>query len=445
MKRFWKLLNSRKLAIYLLLILVLFLIFSTLLPSPITVSEEDWAEIQQEKPFIHWLSTTFGTPYVVKSYIFLIPSFFLFLSTFACTLTRVLRWARTRKAEFEKEQAFSFSVEEQVGDSMEGVKEKLLQSLKKKNWDCSVFPGEKGMIMEGQKGSDTGFWGSIVFHIGLIICFIGAPVSALTVFRGEFLVTEGVTLPLKAGFISHEGKDISTLPDVDVTVLSIEGEYAEGKYKVHFGGTMRINERDIPFEVNQPVEWGGYEIIMHTFGHAPGVIIERDGEPLFDYFLNLRHRISGDYFDLPFDGLTLYVLFFPDFHREGKKIMSRSEDVNNPVIMVKFMRGDEEIAKGLIPVGEDAQVGEYRVFFHELRNWSSFVVVKEWGLTVLAIGMVIGLLGLLFRFLSNERSLEVTIREGAGGAEVTLRGYSRYYPAFLEREVRMTADRLKES
>jgi cytochrome c biogenesis protein len=56
--------------------------------------------------------------------------------------------------------------------------------------------------------------------------------------------------------------------------------------------------------------------------------------------------------------------------------------------------------------------------------------------------MVIGLAGLLLRFLSNERIIEMRLRESAAGASVAVRGYSRYYPAFLEKEVREMAVRV---
>jgi cytochrome c biogenesis protein len=442
MKRLWKLLNSRKFGVYLLLVLVAVLMVSSFLPSPITLSDEEWSSLRERKPFVFWLSENFSTIYLVRNPLFLALSAFLFLSTLACTITRIKWWAKARKSEFEKDKAFSFSVEERSSSPVEAVKENLLDTLRRRRWEFSVSGEGGGFVVEAQKGIGMGFWGSVVFHIGLVVCFIVAPVSALTVFRGEFLITEGITMPLRDGFVSHEGKALSSLPDTDITVYDAAGEYAKGRYKVQFGGVMRAGNREFPFSVNNPVTVEGYQFSLGKFGFSPGIVLEKEGSVLFDYFLNLRHSGSGDYFDLPSEGLTLFVLLFPDFIREGNKIGSRSKDPNNPVCLIKLLRGKEEVAKGLVEPGEEARVGDYLVRFTELRNWVGFVVVREWGVYVLALGMATGILGLLVRFLSNERRLEARLSGAGPGTTVALRGYSRYYPAFLEKEVREMAGKI---
>jgi hypothetical protein len=130
MKGIWKLLNSRRFAVYLLLGLLLVLVASSLLPSPITVSEEKWAELERGRPVVFWLASYFATPYIVRSPLFVVPTVFLFFSTLVCTLTRVRNWARTRKSEFEKEQAFSFSVERELAGTAGEAEEGLLRVLR---------------------------------------------------------------------------------------------------------------------------------------------------------------------------------------------------------------------------------------------------------------------------------------------------------------------------
>jgi hypothetical protein len=69
------------------------------------------------------------------------------------------------------------------------------------------------------------------------------------------------------------------------------------------------------------------------------------------------------------------------------------------------------------------------------------VVVKEWGVPVLWAGFLVGVGGLFLRFASNERRMEFRVEPAPeGGSLLELRGYSRYYPAFLEREVQALAE-----
>ncbi|MDP2168747.1 MAG: cytochrome c biogenesis protein ResB [Thermodesulfovibrionales bacterium] len=450
MKKLWRLFNSRKFAVYLLFVFFSILVLSSFLPSKLTMPVEKWIELKKERPVIFWLSERFSTPYVVKGAAFIGVSFFLFLSTFACTLSRLLARVKTRRLEFEKELSFSFSVEGESPEAIGDFKARALDALRAKKWDFSVSEDAGAVTVEAEKGRDSGFWGSVVFHAGLLVCFLAAPVTALTVLRGDFILTEGVTSRLREVFVSETGK-ASSLPDADITVGGLKRVYAKGIYDVDFRGKMRIEgrtfNREFPFSVNNPIDLMGYQITLQEFGYSAGVVMEKQGEKVFDYFLNLRHPVAGDYFDLQREGdegLKLYALFFPDFFREGNKLGTRSKEPRNPVLVVRLFKGGEEISKGLLKLGEEAMIGDYRVKFNELRNWAGFIVVKESGVPVLALGMLIGLPGLLVRFLSNERRLEIGLKPGPSGTKFAYKGYSRYYPAFLEGEVRGMAEGLKE-
>jgi cytochrome c biogenesis protein len=73
----------------------------------------------------------------------------------------------------------------------------------------------------------------------------------------------------------------------------------------------------------------------------------------------------------------------------------------------------------------------------------NLIVVRETGILFVIIGFVLGTTGLLVRFLSNERRTEVELAAAPEGTRITISGFSRYYPAFLEKEVREMAQKLK--
>jgi len=275
------------------------------------------------------------------------------------------------------------------------------------------------------------------------LCFLAAPISAFTVFRGEFLVTEDIATPLREGFVYHEGKPTTSLPPVDVLVSNLRGVYAEGIFKYDFGGEMLIGPAEMAFSVNNPVNFAGYQISIESFGYSPNLVIEREGEPVFDYFLNLRHPNDGDYFEVPSEGRTLFALLFPDFVQEGTELRSRSRELNNPVLLIRLLRGTEEVQSGLLRPNGELSWNGYRLRFPEIRRWAGFMVVREQGIAVIAVGFLVGIIGLFIRFVSNERRLEFRIAAGERDASrVTISGFSRYYPAFLEKEVRTMNDTL---
>ena len=440
------LLNSRVAAIWLLVGLVAALTASTFLPNEITRTPDEWTLLARQSPAYFKAANTLSTPYLVKSPAFIALSFFLFLSTLVCTLTRLHGWWKGRAVEFTLDKAFSFAIDETLPQPSDMVESSVQTILTGTGWDCSSGRSNSRIWLVAQKGIRLGFWGSITFHVGLLLCFLAVPVSALTGFSGQFLLTEGVTLALRDVVDTPVKKDLAKLPPVGVAVENLRGVYAQGKFKVDFGGDLVVSgskgSQRLPFSVNNPVSYEGTQFSLQQFGFSPRLVVERDGKELFDYFLNLRHLDEGDYFPLEDDKTRLFLLFFPDFFQEGGKIGSKSREPKNPVLLVRVFEGDRPVHQGLVRIGGDAVIGDYHVKAPELKNWATLSVSREHGLTLLIIGMLVGIAGLFVRFMSNERRLTFTLVSQGTTTTVQLQGYSRYYPAFLEKEVRAVAEKI---
>lgn len=429
--------------------MIVLLVLSTFFPSAMTMSEKEWTALQQSNNLLYTVASVCSTPHLVKTPFFAIVSGLLFLSTLACTLERCRTWFRSRVSDFAKDKAFSFSTSVGSEQRPEVLGTQIKRILQSGNWKLgeSSSGDEEGMVA-GDKGS-SGFWGSIVFHVGLLFCFLAGPVTAMTAFRGEMLITEDQPLPLRTAVSCDREKASLELPDVGVVIHDLKGIYFQGRYKSDFSGIMTIRERersrDIPFAVNQPLELHGFQFSLHQYGFAPRVVLELQGMPSFDYYLNLRNPDEGDWFELP-GGIKALVMFFPDFIREGTKIGSASQDPKNPVIMVKLFADGKEIFKGLFKPGESMPMAGGKISVPDYKHWANLIVTREAGLHLAVAGFILVMLGLLVRFISNERRLEFQLIPLDTGTQVRVRGYSRYYPAFLEKEVQTIAQMLgKES
>lgn len=443
----WGMLNSRKFAVTVLAIMTGLLVVSTFFPSYFTLGETGWAELSERKPFLYWLSSHLATPFLVTSPLFILVSLFLFLSTLVCTVSRVNKWLKLKASEFSKDKAFSFSHEGHFDSEMETLVHRIALILKRGRWDQGTESNGSTLTVTGHKGM-SGFWGSVIFHAGLLICFLAPPVSLLTTFRGELVIPVGVQVRLRDGFASHAGKDPKALPDASVRVEDFRARYYEGRFKYDFGGNIIFRdgtrEKTMAFAVNAPAFYEGYQFTLHEYGYSPHVVIRKAGKDFFDYYVNLRHPQEGDYFGLQEEGLRMLVMFFPDFVREGDTIGTKSQLPDNPMVMIKLVKGEGEVFRGLFKPGEKQVVGEYEVSVPDFRHWVNLVVVQEAGIMVVIAGFALGLAGLLLRVLSNERSIEFVLMQRPEGVLITVRGYSRYYPAFLEKEVRGMAETLKE-
>lgn len=422
----------------LLALLLFILIASSFVPNEFTMtSVSAWDKLKADSPMIYELSKYLSTMAVVKSKFFIALSGFLFLSTLTCTILRVRHWLRSREIEFEKDKAFSFSREVRVSGLMEDTRRTVHMTLAQKGWQCTEQDG----IVSAQRGVSMGFWGSVMFHAGLMILFVAAPVTVFTIVDGFIYLTDGIPVPSLRE--NSSGYGASRLPDVDITASELWGKYYEGFYKVDFGGRLKVGSWESPVQVNQPAYYEGYQFTLEQYGYAPCLEMTKGDEHVLDSCINIMDPLVGQ--TVPFEGggkgITMFLMLFPDFYREGGVLRSRGVEAKNPMLLVKFSRDGKALHKGLLlQPGQDGEFEGLKVSFPELRNWAGFKIVKESGVIVVMLASLIGIPGLLIRFLSNERRLEFEFREAREGTDVVVSGYSRYYPAFLEKEVTEMAE-----
>jgi cytochrome c biogenesis protein len=441
MNRLWRILIGKKTAVTLMGLFTVLLGISALLPSELYSSALNWNRLRLERPVLFWISDRFTTTDLVRHPVFIALSTFLFASTLSCTVNRVLTWRRMRRMEFVKEKAINVRAEAWAEDSSADLAGRIVERLGKAGWECR----EEAGTIAAERGLRAGLWGSVVFHLGLIILFLAPLVTALTIYRTNITLTDDIPIRYEDAVVAREGIGGEDLKGTMVEVRGLWGDYYKGEYKVNFGGTLAIGGREVPFSVNNSVEYKGYTFAMRKFGFSPEVMIEKDGREVFSYFLNLIEADEGDYFPFGPEGEaatdSLLVLFFPDFVRGGEKgerLGTASKEAKNPALLVRFMKEGNPLHKGLLlRPGEAEEFMGYRVRFGELRHWTTLIVSREWGMGTAIVGFMIGLPGLFVRFLSNERRVEFALGEDGerGGTRVRVSGFSRYYPAFLEREV----------
>ena len=446
MKKILVILNSRRFAVSLLVAIVALLVFSTFLPNEITRSPDQWQLLARRHPLFFTLAHNISTPYLVRQWWFLVTAFFLFLSTLTCTATRLHGWWQGRTSEFSKDKAFTFSMEGCCPAAAQSAGAKAERLMKDGRWDFEISRQGDTLVLAAQKGISLGFWGSLVFHCGLLLVFVAIPFSAFSSFSGSLLLTQGALVPLREAVRPDAGGDPKILPLAAVSVQDLRGLYMDGKFKLDFGGSLLLDRggrvERLPFSVNQPVSSEGFQFSLQQYGFAPRVVVEREGAAPFDYFLNLTHPDEGDYFPLPGEGMRLFILFLPDFFRDKDRIGSRSRELRNPHLLVKVFQGERVVVERLVKVGDSFQGAGYSIAAPQMGNWVNLAVSRERGLIFIIIGSIVVILGLLARFLSNERRLELEIVPESCGCSCRLKGYSRYYPAFLENEVTGFLDKL---
>lgn len=441
-KRIFDYLGSRRFAIILLVITTSVILVGNLLPSPVLMSREEVQTLARTKPLLYVASKTFHVMNLTKTQFFLIIPAFIFLSVTICTYRRAKGKLR------EKEGAIPPLEQLKVFKSCD-VREtgEITAELVEMGWDVSVVERGDNRIVYGRKG-DRGILGSILFHIGIDLLLIGAVVSVFTRYNGRLMLTEGFEVePEKV--LAEMKMDVDTdFPYKKMLLESFETVYREGSFPVDHTAIVGLVDRsnDINREtikVNQPLKTGGYQLSLDRSSFSPRFIVtERNGKEVVDAYVNLvlPGIDKSDYFDLPGTGIRIDATFFPDFFMEGNRPGSRSVIPNNPVFLLEFYRAGEKVGSGLLPLNKrmDFDDGRYTIQFADLKTWILLSVSRDSGLPLVAAALFIIVLGLVVRFMLNEKRVWVVInKEGS-----YMGGRAGYFPALYEEELKRLSEKL---
>ncbi|MDH3973852.1 MAG: cytochrome c biogenesis protein ResB [Deltaproteobacteria bacterium] len=347
---------SRKVAITLLVLMTALLVLSSQLPDINMMDEEMRLFYQKERSFSYNFSKTFGGTGIISSPWFYVLPAFIFLSTLICTIERLIR----------------------------------------------------------RKKKDPGFWGSMIFHAGLLTIIVAAMITKITLFEGEVLLTEGYSFPLgREGYlrILREPESGIELPEGSITMTRYANIY-QGEFAIDHEASVTIDRGDIPFEtvikVNHPLKIDGLQYTLHKYGFAPAFVVKGDkGEVLVDAFINLV-VVKGkeDSFEVPGKNTMIYVRFHPDFEMTDKGPRSKSRLPNNPVVAVKVKRWGKESKFQHIKMGSSANIMGYHISFPELKYWAHFLVKRDQGIPVFIVAFFLVVGGLSMRFLTMKRNVK---------------------------------------
>ncbi len=416
---------SRKFAVELLVIMVVLLILGTSLPDISGMTPREAETLQAAKPLLFRISAALQLQSLIASPYFLILPLLIFLSTAACTARRSRSGAR-------KEGGF---LHEASGASDMGPEE-IGALLASERWRVT----RSGGSVTADKGS-FGFWGSIVFHLGLLLIFVAVVISSLTQFNAELLLTEG--FPVRLGrdtFVKiYKGNGLASLPPATVLLRKFTSEYENDVYEKDFAAHLLIDGKEREVHVNRPADIGDFQIALHRFGFAPSFrITDSTGKEILNATINLV--LAGgqeDSFRIPGTPYEVQARFFPDFATEGKRIGSRTPVPNNPVFLLRVTEQGRETGEGLIGLNRTETIGGLTITFDGLNYWADMIVSRDYGLWFFAGSVFLIVLGLAVRFGLSDKQLVVTAGEG----RISIRGWCKYYPMFFEDQVQRIIDK----
>lgn len=329
-----------------------------------------------------------------------------------------------------------------TGGSGRDIGEKAAAFFRRKNWSVIVAGSSPSFIALKNRYSPLGF---LLFHVSFLLCLAGGLLVMYTRFSGHLILGEGQEFHSdirQFASINSDPKIFKALPDLGITLLKVFPGY-EGSVGTDLSVEMRVKYFSETFEsvakINEPLKKGAISILPSNVGVSPLFILKEKGGKELDGGYIILNILKGDEDSFEFPGFPyrIYVSFYPDFYEQDGKPATKSLALNNPVLKLRIEDKGKVLYDAYRRLNEPLFFGEYQLVCSELRYWVDFLIIREYGTTLLFSGFLFGVAGLLMRLIFYQKTIKAHVEVGPDDGQCTLyiSGNSEYYPEAFRDEM----------
>ena len=267
-------------------------------------------------------------------------------------------------------------------------------------------------FLSRSKRRDTGFIGSMLFHLGMLVVIASTALGYAVRFEAMAALPQDVTINLSGDdFVTVRSVPrLGELPFLLLTLQWQESRYEDGFKPVSHsaglhisymeGDTMKSIEDTVA--INSPVDAAGYKFLLIGGQHSPSFILRQGDDILFNNFVKVTNVTEEEgSFNVEDAGLTVYTRFFPDMFKEDGRYGTRSLELNNPAFGIRVSTKEEpfsDVWKGILKVGDSADFGSYTLEFTDIKPVVAVKVIKDQSYYGILVGWLLLVSGLLMRY-----------------------------------------------
>ncbi len=438
MKSLIKILNSVKLAIVLIIVIIAASVLGTLIPqdrSPVDYA----ARYGQAAGLMMKLQLT----HLYHSLWYLTLLLLLALNIIVCSLVRLpAKWRRAVRPGLDFDAAALVALRtsdrfKRPGPAAGGL-EAARRELRRLHFKVREGAGPERRLLARKKV--LGSFGSDFVHLGLIVILAGGILSGLSGRRQYLSLSEGQSAPpFPAGF--------SVRLDKFETEMYPQGGVKAWKSTV----TVVENGRDVltrVVAVNRPLSYRGLNLYQSSYGWdwtkpKLEVWVKKKSDPAFLKKLSLRPGEKATIAPGVEAGVERFV---PDFIiGADRQVESRSDQPNNPAALIEIARGPERLFSGWVfanyPDFGGMHSGPEADFAVELKDarapeFSVLEAASDPGAGLIWVGSVLLMAGLFLAFYWPPREIRVLVLEVQGKTEIVAGGLAAKARESFEAEFR---------
>lgn len=437
-QKLWRFVQSRKLALLLLLALVLFIAIGVIIP------QKNFDNQQYSLWATNWpqLASTFsylGLDSVFSAWYFYLIIFILFVNTLLCSVKQIKFLVRRNIEQplMHNQNLCSSHITIEQSSETKTI-EKITRFFQQRRFNIHQDNEKNTTIIIARKGQIYR-WGIVIFHLSFLLILGSVFYGTLTMMEGVVYLGTGETFTerqqdyykLKHGILfstdNHLGFQM-TLKDTKLNYVQGYPEINQLNLTFWDNATGTHN-----YQVKQGEEtvFQGIRIFRDNVGYAPALVFtDKKNQIVFSSIQELPtvfypgNRVAyKDVLQVERLKLKAELEFYPDAVIEGQKIYNKSQEPKNPVLYLKVFQGSHIIYDGAVKIGERVKL-EDNLFLNypEYRNWVSFRLVRDNSATGIFAGFAISVFGLALYYLIIPQNYQVSIVNLNGVTTVSIYG-----------------------
>ncbi len=277
-----------------------------------------------------------------------------------------------------------------------------------------------GLFSEREWSSRVRRLGFIGLHVSILICMTGGFISSAFRMRGKIVLTEGQLLnDQKSAYTSRvegpfrkEQQNTFSIELIDAEfALAREWDYGQKQATIAIK-TPQQGRREMKIAFNMPLTVNQTTFTLQEIGYSPQIIIHSENPqlPPFRGFISLkawgfnRNREHRDFLQLPRGGKRLVFNLYPSYEMRNGQPVKTGETPDNPALLVHLESpsGPPTDQQIILP-GRSIELEDMRITFGELRQWASFLVVRDPGYVIVCTSFWMAAISLALRYSPDLR------------------------------------------
>ncbi|VVB86925.1 Cytochrome c biogenesis protein Ccs1 [uncultured archaeon] len=450
--------KSRKLAIVLIFLIIIFSIIGTHIPQKSQLKPDVYNTWRNNHPSLAALFEKLGLTNLFSSFIFISLASLLFINTLFCT-SNMFSTAikRSGKKQFQNK-AYISGLENStsIRAGKEGGQVSSLISSVLRSCGYKVTQEENRMFAEKNR---IGAFGTPLFHACILFIIVASVYGGVSRMEGDMRLIEGQTLSEEHGnymFINegpffyekHQGFDINLekfYPDYKDETGTSRGP--AGKLDITENG-QKV-KTDIVYS-NHMMTYGGYTFLGNVYGLAPLLILRNPDGTVYSgsYITASDNDNSGryvTYFEMGNTGLKGGLMVYMTSNLTSEKIME-SDVKQTPILFLKVFDRGKEIYNGTLRLNDTVKISDKYLSFYDIKYWSNFYVVKDDGTLLVYVGIGLLTLSLVISFFIIPKKVWVDLvkDENNSAIEIYIGGRADKFRSLYEEEYCSIVNKIKE-